>query len=397
MKVPLPVIVAIAIVIAACEADELVAVQEPVLQTNVVCEDGAGPYDVYVERRIVEIGPSGNDLRYGDGALWVVESAANTTSRFDLATEDYEAGFVDVGNDRNPYALAIDEGRREVWIANYAMATVTVASIDDGEILMEIDDEVMQNPSSLALSDDYAYVGDVQFLSSSQGYGPGAIHVVDRSNFEVVASMEPAFQNPHFLDVHEVDGESILIVSSAGALDLSGGVVEVVSEGGLEWFDIGEDSLQPPSEAFALGQTEVATVGAPGRPLRTPDGKRLYFVSVVAPVVFAFDLQQRSWIYDASDPLVLYESQGNTTHRGAIDDDGLLWVTAFNEDGLYLLDTACDEVVAGPIDLGVVADMLEGPQAVTTVDREDGIDGYYLLSIANAMGRVRLEEMGDQR
>ena len=376
-------------IVVAC-SDEAVNTAEPELRTEAPCVDGVPEYDVTVERHFSAIGPAGNDVIAGDDALWIVESAANTVSRFDGDDEHIESGFVDVGNDRNPYAAAIDEAAGEIWLVNFISDTVTIADLSSGDVVEEISDPGFADPSAVALTKTHAYVANVDFLGLQQGYAPGSIAVIDRSTREVAATWQTEFKNPHFLAIAEVDGAAALFVSGAGAIERSDDRMQVTSRGGLEWFDISTDPVEPSSQTFALGQVGVETVGAAGRPLPTPDGDRLYFSSGIAPVLFVFDLKERRWLYDAAEPLQLYESHEDATHRAAMGEDGLLWVTAFNEDALYLLDTACDELVAPPIDVGAVANMLEGPQALAVVADGERIHGYYLLSIANALGRVIL-------
>lgn len=368
---------------------------EPDLRVQAVCSDGVVDFELYVDRRITSVGPSSNALALADSALWVVESGANSISRFDLERLQMEPGFIHVGGDRNPYDIDVDESSRQIWVSNFAASTITVADMDDGQILAEIDDEELNNPSALVLTEDYAYVSDVNYLSVAEGFGPGSIVVVDRSTYEIVARWETAFENPQFAAVEEIDGQAVLLVSSSGALEIGEGGARVKSEGGLEWYDLGVDPLQPPAQAYPLGQAEVQTVGAVGRALLRPDEERLYFVSAIAPVLFVFDIPGRQWLFDAEAPLQLYEAEGDATHYGAMGADGLLWVSAFNDDALYLFDTSCDQLMAGPIDVGEAAHMLEGVQAIRLVARPRGVDGYFLMSIANKMGRLRLEYTGE--
>lgn len=369
---------------------------EPELRTEAVCADGVGEFDVFVERQISAIGPVGNDLAASTNSVWVVESGSNTVSRLDRETGSYHDFFVDVGNERNPYAATVDETARELWVANYASNTVSVASKDTGEILVEFEDESFENPSTVVLSDTHAYVGNVNFISLAEGYGPGSITVIDRAESQVVGVLETEFKNPQFMAVEVVDGSATLLVSSGGELERRNDRVAVVSEGGLEIFDINADPVTPNRESFALGQLTVGDVGAPGTPLLSPDGGSLYLVSGNAPVLFVFDLLEREWVHDASSPIEIYQTDGDATHKAVMDPDGLLWITAFNEDALYLFDTSCHEKVAPPIDLGRVANMLEGPQSILVVDDGAAREGYVVMTISNALGRVRLVPVEDQ-
>lgn len=362
---------------------------EPPVETDTeqVCDDGAPAYELSVDRHVTQTGPTGNDIAADDEALFVVESDGNTVSRFDLTDDRMDQGFVTVGAERNPYSVDVDGD--EIWVTNLLAETVTVADADDGEIIDELDDE-LYGPSSIALSDDYAYVGNVEFLGVDEGYGPGSITVIDRASREVASRFETAFQNPHFITIEELDGQKVLLVSGSGEVIWDGERTNVESEGGLEWLDVHDDPVEPDSHAFAIDQQQLQTVGAPSRAHPSPDESALYFVSGIAPVLFVFDVDEMQWRHDATDPIELYEANGDTTHRGAMGPDGLLWITAYNEDQLHLLDTACDEPVVDPVDLGEHGDMLEGAQAIEVVERGETIEGFYLLSAAGSMGSVQL-------
>ena len=361
-------------------------------RTDAVCDDGAPAYDATLTPRLSETGPSPNDIAAGDDALWIVESDGNTAGRFDLATASMHSGWIDVGNDRNPYGIAVDGTADEVWIANFLSHTVTVADGSSREIIAEIDDPALDNPSAVAVTDDYAYIGNVAFRSTEEGYGPGTISVVDRSDHSLVNTIETAYKNPQFLSVETIDDRQVLLVSSSGAVhwDAARDETRAKSEGGLQWFDIDADPVAPNFEAYAIGQADIETVGAPGRPLLTPDQSTLYFASGIDAAVFAFDIEQQKWRYDAGDPLELYDTDRDATHRAAIGPDGLLWITDFNHDRLHLVDTACDRPVVDPVDVGTTGELLEGPQAITVVDNRDSIDGIFVFALANAAGRLTL-------
>ena len=358
------------------------------------CPGGVGPMELQLERHVTAIGPSANELiALGDGIL-VVESGANTLSRFDRRADAFHRGFIDVGTERNPYAAAADPGADEVWVANYASHTVTVARGTTGEVLEEIEHDDLRNPSAVVLTADYAYVANVAFLGPPERFGPGSVTVIHRASREVAATLDTEFRNPHFLALYEEAGASYLMVSSSGAFEL-GDEVRVVSEGGLELFDLGADPVSPPRQSYPLGQEAVQTVGAPGLPLWRPGDPRVFFASGNAPGLFVFDLDARAWLHDAADPFWLYDAAGrDATHSAALTAEGLLLLTAFNQDALYVLDTACMELMAPSIDLGEVANMLEGPKGIIVIDEEPA-EAYFLYSIANALGRLRLLPVGD--
>lgn len=380
-------------IVGGC-GDPPVEAPTPVAKTGAECDGGAPAYDIYLERRVTEVGPSSNAIVSADDQMWVVESGANTVSAFDRITGQMDHGRLYLGQDQNPYDLAIDDGAGELWVTNYSGSSVSVAS-DQGEILATIEDPDLANPSSVALSGDYAYISDVNYLSQSEGFGPGSIAVIDRQTHEVVNRWETTFKNPQYIAVETIDERPVLLVSGSGALAMGDEGVRATSAGGLEYYDLGDDPRAPSGQAYPLGQAQYPRVGAPGRPMLNGEGSRLYFVSALAPVLFVFDIEAQRWRHDAGDPFVLYEADGDTTHGAALGPEGLLWVSAFNEDALYLVDTTCDAIVAGPIDVGQAAHMLEGPQAIAWTDEAADREAYFIYTIANAMGRIRLEPTGE--
>jgi len=74
-------------------------------------------------------------------------------------------------------------------------------------------------------------------------------------------------------------------------------------------------------------------------------------------------------------------------HNGFMGDDGLLWVVSFNDDSLYVVDTACDEVLLGGVDLGVIPGELEGPIGFVVASREP-LSAYYMTSISKRLGKI---------
>ena len=127
-----------------------------------------------------------------------------------------------------------------------------------------------------------------------------------------------------------------------------------------------------------------------GRPHLSLDRRRIYAVSGNAPALFAFDLEEEEWVYDAEEPFWLYQGGGDVTHNTAISEEGLLWISSFNRDGLYLLDTSCEELIADVIDLGIAANMLQGAHGIALFQRGEILEGYVILGIANGLWRVRL-------
>ncbi len=393
--VAVPAVAGLAVVMG-CGDDEEEG-PEKVAQVERACEEGIAGGELWVEREISSLGPSANEMVSDGEGLWVVESGANRVSRFDLQEQQMESGALDVGSERNPYDTVID-GEGRLWVSNFLADTVSVFDIEERALIEEIDFEGFENPSSLAVEGGQIYVGSVNY-QGSEGFGEGAVARIDGERLEVVEEVSTTFKNPHFMEVVEWGGRPHLVVSSSAGIDQSGDRVEVDGPGGIELFELDEVGEQPLSgQAYEVGQEAARVVGAPGRAWLSEADQRLYMTSGIAPAIFVFDMAQRQWIYDAQSPIWLFEGAdevGDATHRAAMDDEGVLWITAFNEDKLYLLDTACRAVLGDPIDLGKSAHMLEGSQAIEVIEGDERREVYYARSIANVMGRLLFYPTGD--
>lgn len=359
-----------------------------------ICQEGSGLPSGRVTPDFQTIGPTSNAVRRSDDALWLVESGSNTVSRFDLQEQTLQRGFIDVGEGRNPYDIAVDSSAQRAYITNWLSSTVSVADTETGRVIDELSYETFDFPQGIEVTEDYLYVTNVHFRGGddASAFEPGTVTIIDRAERAVLRTVETEFKNPQFVRAIESPGGPRLAIVSSGVITRS---ADLASDGGLElWrpYRPGEPvdrTTHPlPVEPDASGQPRI---GAPGRPLPEPDGSHLYFTSATAPVVFKFDLQSDTWSRGTQDPIELYESQADTLHHGAFGPDGLLWVTAFNRDSLYVIDPGCDGVLADSIPLGATDALLEGPHGIQVARTGETRYAYYIMSRANALGRLQLD------
>ncbi|WP_187027606.1 YncE family protein [Persicimonas caeni] len=377
-------VVVVALCLVGCgEPDEAGGPTRSYEAAGPVCEAGPSAPRATVWADFQTLGADPNAIARGDGYLWVVESSDNTVSRFDPATGAFDAFFIDLGVNRNPYDLYVDAPRDLAYIANQGANTLTVASTQTGEVVAEIGagTEAFDAPQGVTASDDYIYVTNTHLRG--RGFDEGSVTVLDRDTREVLGSIPTAKKNPQYIAAIDTPHGPRIAVVSSGAIHYSG---TVTSDGALELWTETDDPTAPERQIFALERTDDERMGAPGRPLVTPDATRLYLASATAPVLFVFDLQAMQWLHDTSDPLEVYATDDKSLHNATIDARGVIYLTAFNDDALYLFDTSCDAVLAGPLDLGTTDGYLEGPVDLQVV----GDEVYFVMTLSNVMGRVGL-------
>lgn len=352
-----------------------------------VCADGVELASFDVEPALDVVGEAANVMVQAGDYAYIVESLDNTISRLNLQTGALEPGFIDVGNDRGPYDMFADPETMRGWVANYQSSSVSIVDLQTGAVIEELTGDAFDGPNGVTATRTHVYIGNTQPLPGG-GYGPGSITVIDRATRGVLGQLPTAAPNPQFLGVIERGGAEQVVVVNSGKIAREGGIFTQVSDAAVELWVPGEDPLAPTRRTWILPQPAPGSrVGAPGRPLASPDGSKVYMTSATAPVVFSVDLDAGEWARGADDPIELYESDADTLHNGFMGDDGLLWVVSFNDDSLYVVDTACDEVLLGGVDLGVIPGELEGPIGFVVASREP-LSAYYMTSISKRLGKI---------
>lgn len=327
----------------------------------------------------------------------VVESRDNTISRYTIGTNSYEV-IADLGNDRSPYDLFVDV--QTIWVSNYLSHSVSKIAGPSHNV-EEISSEVFKNPSGIAVIGDVVIVTSVNYLSPLQGFGESTVTALEKTSGTILWTERMPQKNVQFADVIEWDGEEHLVLTSTGSVEFVDGDAVATSDGAVEiWTPNGGDKKTPGTTfdrrqaVFSVPSAQRS--GALSRPAKSPGTSFLYFVSATSPEVYKLDLQDMSWVRGVDNPIVLYETTRDTLHHLTMGPDGIVYITAFNTDGLWRVDTRCDAVIPGEVPLGKTA-LLEGPHMIATVTApQGGVDAYYLMSLSNTLSRVRFRATPDE-
>lgn len=330
-----------------------------------------------------------NALLLREHTLYIVESGANAISTYDVKRGLYTPNFIDVGNDKNPYDIALSPDGKIAVIPNYLSGTISIADTSSGKILHEsAPSTAIINPSGVAASRDHIHVSDVAFGRGADGFGEGKVHVFDRTSFAYLGALTTPTKNPQYLTL--LPDEETLLVTQTGPLGFRGERYAQLGDAGITLLsNFGADApLEPDSAHLTLPPgTNTGDDPAPGRPMLTSDAARAYFVSATSPTLLSLDLENQAWLRGPENPIRLYETQGDALHAGAFAGQGMLLILSYNQDALYVVDTACDEVIAGPIDLGLSSEDLEGPLAIVS---DGALRAYFITSLSKRVGSITL-------
>lgn len=349
---------------------------------------GSTSYTLSIDRQLATTQEQPNALLLHDDLLYIVESGANAISTYDTSSRRYTPNVIDVGNDKNPYDIALTPDGELAIIPNYLAGTFSIADPLSGAILHEsAPSTAIFNPSGVAASTDHIYISDVAFGRGEDGFGEGAIHVFDRSSFGYLGALETQAKNPQYLTF--LPDEDALLITQTGPLGFSSGRYAQMGDAGITILSnlSDNDPLSPSSTHLTLPpRPDARQDPAPGRPMIT-QSQRAYFVSATSPTLLSLDLETSTWLRGPEDPILLYETSSDALHAGAIAGDDLLLILSYNQDALYIVDTSCDEVIAGPIDLGLSSEDLEGPLAIVT---DGALRAYFVTSLSKRLGAITL-------
>jgi outer membrane protein assembly factor BamB len=133
------------------------------------------------------------------------------------------------------------------------------------------------------------------------------------------------------------------------------------TDGTLDAFDL--DALRAgdpaPRGTLVLRQGDGGPAGPRDLILTGDQGRLGYLPASNSPHLYKVDLDEWRVLRGGDDPIQAYLGDGDQLTGLAAGEGGLLYLTAFNGDALYLFDTTCDASVAGPFDLGT-GPLLEG-------------------------------------
>lgn len=373
----------------ACGPDEAAEPAPPLLEAGpAVCTAGPTRPEAAHKPQVASLGLASNAIKSRRGALWVVHSGDNTIGRYDLARGAWDAAFIDVGNDQNPYDVEVSGNR--VYIANYLGGSVMVADAETGALLSTWRHPSLRNPSAIAVTERRVYVGSVDLRAPGE-FGPGSITVFDRMTGDFLAEIEAAAPNPQFIRVMRVPNGERVVVVSTGGIKTQDAQATITTDGAVDVWTEREDAANPTRVTLPVPLDPLQPRrGALGAPHPSPDGRSWYFASATSAQLFKVDATSLLWTRGPADPITFAPEAALSLHHAAMLDDGVLAITSFNEDALYLWDTTCDKLLAGPVALGEFESRLEGPHGLAAERVGDATRLWYIMSLSNTLGRVEV-------
>ncbi len=271
---------------------------------------------------------------HGDDA-YIVSSGDNVIQKLALETLTLQKNYIDLGENANPYAMAVDED--DIYIACSMSNQIIKTSTADPTVLTTVMTQTdgIDGPTDILVSPDYIYVTNSEYDMTT--YEPGGSVVVKSKTENQIAMNETAYRNPtaiynfnlkNFQGIVTVFTGQYLFDANYNIIGVSKSAVGMGAS-----FDHASDSASM-FDAVLLEDKDVGKMA----PL---SGGRVFVVGTASSSTFhliAYDARA-----DASQrySLLSLSLEGDVAmiQPLAIDEERVV-LANFNDDSLYLLDVS---------------------------------------------------------
>ena len=280
-----------------------------------------------------------NQIKVRGDSLYILNSISSTLQIVNLNTQQ-EVATIDLGANKNPWNFTFCKSSGLIFVTNLMANSVSVVDVTKGSVVDSI--AVGKAPEGILAFGKKVYVTNTAFDATTFSYGQGTVSIIDAASRSVVDSILTPV-NPQNL---AVDASGRLHVVCTGNFATVSGSVLVV-----------DLSTKTVVDTVAVGGTPSSITMAPNGVAYLGSGGW-----VTSGNVLAYDASTLSVLHSADNPI--------RTGTGAMDvladDAGHVFVAAFNEDKVDVIDTKADSVVSS-YEVG------DGPQSLalwkTTVSR----------------------------
>ncbi len=316
-----------------------------------------------METHIADTGNAPNQLLVNNGVLYCINSRSNSITLYELPSlrmlTDRE---ISVEDGRNPFKAAFLNDSI-CYVTNFAADSVSVVNVDGGfvqnEIALPHGDELPRDPGvsqtwakpcGICIVNDRAYVACTNLNNEFIAGGPGIVCVIDVASQSVIDIIETNGRDTVDVSWNEIYPDSLWITSAGDYVPGTG----FIGNGNVDVYSLSGNEI--------IHTVELNE--APFEMIISPAG-RAYVGNGRQSRLLRFNVEG----YEILPPI---DIPGGGIDVGfisglSIAPDGLLWITEFSSDSIYILDTnQNDALIEGPYIPGL------GPDAVVTFNCSAG-------------------------
>ena len=314
----------------------------------------------------VTTGSAPNQILLKDNSLFIVNSMDNAIQKIDLTDgPTNHKPFISLATDSNPYFMTIDSNN-ELFVTNLASNSYSRVMLNDETNVTNTTfdaDNALKAPEGIAVNNDNILIANADYTMDENWvttYNNGFITVVNKSDDTFIKKIATTQKNPQRLLV--LNGKLYVINSGIVEFDASY-IAYPKSDSGIDILDL--SNIDNGFTNVEIPFTDGKLSGFAGSYALSNNKKDLYLASGSAPELYAYDIENNAMLRNTDNPIIIDTfDTPSSVMLNLTTVENYIFVTNFNNDTLYVLDSNDNYKVVVKADIGEDSQSMEGAQGI---------------------------------
>ncbi len=314
----------------------------------------------------VTTGSAPNQILLKDNSLFIVNSMDNAIQKIELTDGPTNHNpFISLPESSNPFFMTIDSDN-ELFVTNLATNSYSRAKLNMPAMLITTSfdgENSLKAPEGIAVDDKNIFIANADYTMDENWvttYNDGFITMIDKANDSFTKKIPTTQKNPQKVFILN----NKLYVINSGIIEFDANYIGYPkSDSGIDILDL--SNIDAGFTNVKIPFTDGELSGFVGAYSLSNDNNILYLASGTAPELYAYDIQNNTILRNTDNPIIIDTFENPTSVMLNLTTvENYLFVTNFNNDTLYVLDTNNDYKVVIKADIGEDSESMEGAQGI---------------------------------
>ncbi len=314
----------------------------------------------------VTTGSAPNQILLKDNSLFIVNSMDNAIQKIELTDGPTETNpFVSLPEGSNPYFMTIDSNN-ELFVTNLMGNSYTRVKLDTPKLTTTAsfsDDQAFKAPEGIAVDDNNIFIANADYTTDENWvttYNNGFLSIINKADDKFSKKIDTTQKNPQRIFI--LNGK--LYVINSGIVEFDANYIGYPkSDSGIDILDLSD--IDAGFTNVKIPFTDGKLSGFAGAYTLSDDNNNLFLASGTAPELYLYDINAKAMLRNTDNPIVIDTFDTPTSVMLNLTTvENYLFVTNFNNDTLYVLDTADNYKVVVKADIGEDSESMEGAQGI---------------------------------
>ena len=241
-----------------------------------------------------------------------------------------------------------------------------------------------KNPQAIAVWHDTLYVANRNSDAVDFTAGQAWLTALDKATLKVAGRLGTTNPDPSSLTVR---GDTLVVVNRGKVVFDKDWVAEGAGPGSIDLVKLADGTLGDVRSSISIPWTPDKKYDAAPLGIAIVPGTEVAYVgSGTSCRILKVNLDSCQLIKGPAEAIVLHDGTGNHMCRPFVGPEGKVFVTSFNTDQVFTIDTATDAVVGTPYD--TKSGDFGGTSSLVYDAKGNML--YYLAEVAATIGRIDL-------